>query len=139
MTRRMLLVVVLLAIAVLAVGSSAAPPDLTLPQQVAQLQKKLRSSRLANADLRVQLAAQDAVIEDQSAQVLRLQGRLANLPDPVDVITARDADGMWSAMLAIWRAFPTLPAGSLCGFDKGSTQSADLTPTSYSFFRWTAC
>lgn len=152
-----LLVVTLAAAVTLAAVALAATPAATPaagdPPQVAQLKKQvrdlrgdkadlqdtIRALRSDKADLRLERDAQDAVIEDQADTITRLRSRLANQPDPLDVITSRNPDGLWAAAQAIWREFPTLGAGSLCGFDKARTDSADLIPDSITFYRWTSC
>lgn len=124
-------------------GSFAAADreDATPAQQIAALKKQLRVARLNNADLQDQIDAQNSVISDQADTIQRLRTKLANQPDPLDVITARSPDGLWAAMLAIWQAFPALPVGLLCGYDKNSVpgDGIGLTLTSFTFFRWTGC
>lgn len=136
--RALLLACALGAIVVLA-GASPAAPDPTPQQTIAKQKQTIRALRANRDDLRQERDAQDAVIGDQNTQITRLQFRLANPPDPLDVIAARNPDGLWAAAQAIWREFPTLAVGSLCGFDKASTQSAELTPDSLTFYRWTGC
>lgn len=140
MTRRIVLLVIVAVLVVVATGSIAAS-DQTPAQQIQQLRNKLRNARLANADKQDVIDAQDALISDQSDQIARLQAKLANQPDPLDVITARSPDGLWNAMGAIWRAFPTLPPGQLCGYDKSQDPggSIGLTLTTFSFSRWSGC
>lgn len=136
--RRLALIVVALVIVVLATTGSAAT-DPTPQQQVAQLRQKLRNARLDLADANNQIDALNQAISDQGDTIQRLRNRLANQPSAIDVITNRDPDGLWAAAQAIWRAFPTLDAGSLCGYDKASTQSDGLTPTSITFYNWQTC
>lgn len=138
--KRLVAVLVLAALVLVASGSIAAS-DQTPQQQITQLKNKLRNARLTNADLQDEIDAQDALISDQSDQIQRLQNRLQNQPDPLDVITARGPDGLWNAMGAIWRAFPTLGEGQLCGYDKAVNPGGGvgLTLTSFTFYRWQGC
>lgn len=139
MSRRILIIGLLLAVAFIVSASAAAPP----PAQVtiAQLRAKIQDLRSDKADLQDQVDAQDAVIGDQADTIQRLRARLANQPDPLDVITARGPDGLWAAMVAIWRAFPTLDEGALCGYDRSSVPGTGdgLTLTSFTFYRWSGC
>lgn len=146
----LLLVTLVAAVTLAAVAIAATPtatdPVVQLKKQVrdlrgdkADLQDTVRSLRIDKADLNDEIDAQNDLLTDQSATITRLRGRLANQPDPIDVITSRDPDGLWQAMTAIWRAFPTLDAGNLCGYDKASTQNDALTPASFSFYRWSVC
>lgn len=130
----------------LTTASIAASPTPTVSQQFAASQAALakskqtnRALRGKNADLQDQVSAQNAVIGDQSEQISKLLSRLTNQPDAVDVIVNRDPADQWAAVQAIWRAFPTLPDGSLCGFGKGITQVDVLTPDSYTFYKWSGC
>lgn len=100
-------------------------------------QKSTIADRNANlADRKDQIAAQDAVIADQNATITRLRAR-----DPLDAVLARDADGQWAAMLALWRGFPVLPSGVFCGYDKRTAQLGviGLTATTYTFYLWSGC
>lgn len=122
-------------------GGAAAAVDPTPQQQIVQLKKQIRAKNARIADLQDERDALNLVLEDKDDQITRLQSRIANQPDPLDVIIAREPDGLWSAMLAIWRAFPTIPAGELCGYDRSSS-SGDAVPftvTTYTFSRWTGC
>lgn len=146
MSRRVLVIALLLAVAFVVSASTEAPPParVTISQLRAKIQD-LRSDKADlqadKADLRVQVDAQNAVIGDQSTAILRLRAQLANQPDPLDVITARGPDGLWAAMLAIWRSFPVLDPGQICGYDKGSVPAdgVGLTLTSFTFYRWSGC
>lgn len=138
MKRLTILTLVIVLVVAAAAGSPAAP--VADSPQVTQLKQKLRNARLDLADAQNQIDAQNSVIEDQAATIQRLRTRLANQPDPLDVITNRDPDGQWAAMVAIWRAFPTLN-GALCGYDKSNTppDGIGLTLTSFTFYRWQGC
>jgi hypothetical protein len=151
---------VLLVLPILLVLVAAAPP--TLQQQIAQkndriadlradkadLQdtveaqaKRIRNLRSDKADLNDIIDAKDALISDQGDTIGRLRYQIANTPEPLDEILARGPDGLWSAMTAIWRAFPTLDPASLCGYDKSNAPGADegLTLTSFMFYKWSGC
>ena len=108
---------------------------------MAQLKAKVRQQANRIAELKDEVDAQDAVISDQNDANLRLRTRIANWPDPLDVITARGPDGLWAAMVAIWQVFPTLDPGALCGYDKGDVPGGDvgLSLTSYTFYLWSGC
>lgn len=131
---------VLVAVALVTTGSWADAVD-SPPQTIAGLKKQVRNLRSDKADLRDQVEAQDLVIADLNDQLARLRTRLANQPDPLDAVVARDPDGLWAAIAAISRAFPNQPEGQLCGYDKSSasSESATLSLTSFSFFRWSGC
>jgi hypothetical protein len=92
--------------------------------------------------LQDQVDAQDEAISNADDTITRLRYRLANQPDPLDVITDRGPDGLWNAMRAIWLVFPNLPEGQLCGYDKSNVPAGDgegLTLTSFTFYRWQGC
>lgn len=137
--KRIIPIVVLLAVALIVTASTAAP--IAQPPTIQQLKQRITALRNDKADLQDEIDAQDAVISDQSDTIQRLRDRLANQPDPLDVITARSPDGLWNAMGAIWRAFPTLPASELCGYDKSMNPGGGigLTLTTFSFSRWSGC
>lgn len=146
MKRTALMTIVILGIVALTTGSLAATPGPTIAQQLATAQATLAKSKQTNRALRARLAdqqdvitTQDATLADQADTIARLRDHIANQPDPLDVITSRDEDGLWAAAQAIWRVFPTLPVGSLCGYDKSSTQNDGLTPASLSLYRYTNC
>lgn len=136
---RIVLLGVLLAIVTVSVSVAADP----LTQQVAALKKQIRQKNARIDDQASQIQAQDALIEDQQATITRLQNRIANQPTPMEAILSRDTDGLWSAMTAIWRAFPTLPDDQVCGYDSTSNTSGPdtdgVTLTSFSFYRWSGC
>lgn len=116
----------------------------TLTASLADAQSALGDARAALADTRDTLAnvrdqrdAQDAVIANQNATITRLQAR-----DPLDAVLARDADGKWQAMLALWRAFPSLSGtGVFCGYDKSTAPlgAIGLVATTYTFYLWSGC
>src|SRR5882724_7165465 len=91
-------------------ASSDAPPP-----TVSQLKAKIRQQANRIGDLKDEVDAQDAVISDQNDTITRLRAR-----DPLDAVLARSPDGLWSAIVAIWQAFPTLDPGALCGYDKSN-------------------
>lgn len=95
---------------------------------ITRLRSQLADTRLALADAR---SERDA----QAEQVKQLQAR-----DPLDAVLARDADGKWTAMLALWRAFPALTPGG-CGYDKATSElgSLGLVATTYTFYLWSGC
>jgi hypothetical protein len=141
-------IALLIGLVVIAVGATASadavdPQVPQLKKQVrdlrsdkADLQAVIRDLRSDKADLNDQIDAQDDLIGNQADTITRLRAR-----DPLDAVTARDADGLWQAMRAIWLAFPRLPEGALCGYDK-SLVPADpdgYTLTSYTFLRFTGC
>lgn len=138
--KRLLGLLVLLAVALLVTASSAAPPPQPNPT-LAQLRQKIQNLRNDKADLQDQIDTQDSVIGDQNDTITRLRYRLANQPDPLDVITSRGPDGLWSAMVAIWQAFPRLDPSDICGYDKSQSPGDDtgLTLTTFTFSRWTGC
>lgn len=88
------------------------------------------------ADQRGVIADRNATITDRNEQIKALQAR-----DPLDAILARDADGKWAAMLALWRAFPSLPSGVFCGYNKTTDVlgSLGLSATTYTFYLWSGC
>lgn len=125
------IVIVLLAIAVLAMGAVIASPDSsnTPPPTMAQLKAKIKQQANRIADLNDDIDARDATID-------RLRAR-----DPLDAVTARNPDGLWDAMRAIYAAFPSLPPGEFCGYDKSFIPSGGLglVATSYTFYNWSGC
>lgn len=141
MKLRLLLPAVLISITLIATSSLSAGADPSPQQQITQLKKQLRNARLDKADTQDQLDAANDVISDLSAQNARLQSRIQNWPDPIDIITSRGPDGLWNAMRAIWLAFPTQDPSQLCGYDKSNTPSdgLGLTVTSYFFTRTDGC
>lgn len=153
MRARIAIVAALVAITALATASLAASPPPTLAQQLAKSKANNRTLRLANASLNDQvdtqaakisdqqdeIDAQDATLGDQGDTIARLRSRIANWPDPVDVITGESPDDQWAAIVAIWRAFPTLD-GALCGYDKSNSLGGDvLIETDFRFTRWSGC
>lgn len=132
-------ITVVVVVGAVALAATPAVPDLTPVQIIAKQKKTIEGLRDQRADLRQERDAQDAVIEDLQASNARLRARLAAVPDPIDAILARNPDGLWAAMQAIWAVFPTLPPGSLCGYDRASTQNDELTPASFTFYRWQVC
>lgn len=140
MSRRalLILVVLLLPLVVLAAASApAAGPD----PQIARLKQQVRNLNGKVSDQQDTIDSQVSIISDQSDTIARLRGRIANWPDPVDAINAGSPDDQWAAMVAIWRAFPTLDPGQLCGYDKGNVpgDGDGLTLTSWTFYRWSGC
>jgi hypothetical protein len=137
---RLTLIIVIL-VAGLTTAAVTVSGEQTPSQQIAQLKKQLRTARLNNADLQDQVDALNAVSGDQADQIARLQGRIANAPDPLDVITSRGPDGLWNAMRAIWLAFPTLDPTQLCGYDRSFVpgDGDGLTLTSFTFYKWQGC
>jgi len=118
---------------------SASTPVITPDQLRAKIDKQARTiDKLRDqiADLKDERDAQDGVIEDQNATLTRLRAR-----DPLDAILARDADGQWDAITAIYKDFPSLPPGVFCTYDK-STQTLGelgLSASTFTFYRWTGC
>lgn len=139
MRRRVAISLGLVAFALVATSSIAAGPPPA--QQLAQLRAKIQDLRSDKADLQQQVNAQDDVIGDQADTIQRLRTRIANEPDPLDVITARGPDGLWNAMRAIWLAFPQQDPTQLCGYDRSYVpgDGDGLTLTSYTFYRWQGC
>lgn len=137
--KRIIVIAVLLVVALIVTASTAAPP----PPQVTinQLRAKNQALRSDKADLQGQVAAQNLVIGDLQDQNQRLRNRIANWPDPLDVITARSPDGLWSAAVAIWQAFPRADGSQLCGYDKSSAPGdpLGLSVTVYAFERTAGC
>lgn len=131
---------VLVATASLAAGPSSGP-DPASQQTIAKLRSQLRNARLNNADLQDQVDALNAVNGDQADQIVRLQNRIANWPDPLDVITSRGPDGLWNAMRSIWLEFPNYVELGSCGYDRDSApgDGVGLTLTSFTFYRWSGC
>lgn len=129
--RLAILAIVLLPLVAIAATSPAAGPD----PQVTQLKKQLRNAQARISDLQDQIDAQNDLLADQAATITRLRARLANQPDALDVILARDPDGLWQAMRAIWIAFP---AADPCGYDKSyvPADGVGLTLTTYTFYRF---
>lgn len=139
-TKRLLIPAILILITLVTTAALAADPPPTPQQQIAQLKKQLRSARLNNADLNDQIDALTQTNSDQADQITRLQNRIANWPDPLDVITSRGPDGLWNAMRAIWLAFPTADPSQLCGYDRSNAPGNDgLSVTIYSFLKTTGC
>lgn len=138
--RLALLILTLLAITTVASASLAASPP-TLTQQLAKSKANNRTLRLANADLRDQVSALNAVAGDQGDQIARLQSKIANQPAPLDAVLSGSPDDLWAAMVAIWKTFPTLDPGALCGYDKGNVPGSGdgLSLTSWTFYRWSGC
>ena len=131
----------ILSITLLAVITTVAMGAGGNDPQVQQLRKQLRTARLDNSDLRQQVDAQNALIDDQADTLTRLRNRIANQPDALDAILARDEDARWQAIAAIWRAAPRLSEGQLCGYDKTYIpgEGEGLTLTSYSFYLFKGC
>lgn len=139
--RAALLAVTIAALAIIAAVALAATPvqnDATPAQIVVKQKRTIAMLRDQRDDLRQERDAQNAVIEDLQADNARLRSRIANWPDPIDVITARDPAGLFAAVQAIWAVFPVGPTG-LCGYDRSSTQNDGLTPDILSFYRYTVC
>ena len=128
-------------LAVVGTAGFAASLDPTPQQQIATLKKKLSNARSDLADANDQIDLLNSANDDQNDTITRLRYRLANQPDPIDVITARGPVGLWNAMIAIWQEFPRLDPADICGFDKSMVPGDDLTPdlTSYTFYRWIGC
>lgn len=141
MNHRLILPAVLISITLIATSSLSAGADPSPQQQITQLKKQLRNARLDKADLQDQVDALNQVNGDQADQIARLQNRIQNWPDPIDVITSRGPDGLWNAMRSIWLAFPTQDPSQICGYDKSNTPSdgLGLTVTSYFFTRTDGC
>lgn len=137
--KRLAFVCCLLAVALLVTASTSAAPQPN--PTIAQVKAKNRALRLANADLQDEVDALNAVNGDQANQIQRLQNRIANTPDPIDAITSRGPDGLWSAMISIWQAFPRLDPSQLCGYDKNQSPGTDtgLSLTTFQFSRWSGC
>jgi hypothetical protein len=132
----MLLTVTLLAAVTIAAVAFAAGPaiiDATPAQTIAKQKKTIATLRSQRDDLQDEVDAQNDLIATQTDTITRLRAR-----DPLDAILARDPDGLWDAANAIWRVFPSF-SGSLCGYDKSSTQPDGLTPSSLSFFKFDVC
>lgn len=138
MNRILILTVLVIALFVAGAVPAASPdsPPLTPAQTIAKLRSQLRNARLDKADLQDQFDAANAVIGDQNDTITRLRSR-----DPLDVILARSPDGLWSAMVAIWQAFPNPDPGQLCGYgkDQNPGDGIGLTVTIFSFTRTSGC
>lgn len=137
MKKLLALLLLIVPIAIVAGSGIAATPS----PQALQLAKQLRNANNKISDQQDEISAQDDLIGSQSDTIARLRSRIANWPDPVDVITNEGADDQWSAMVAIWRSFPSLPDGALCGYDKSNTPATGdvLTLTTFSFYRFGGC
>lgn len=131
---------VLLVAFVLAATSVAASADGPGPS-IQQLRARIANLKNDKADLQNQVDAQNQVISDQGDTILRLRNKIANQPEPIEVLTSGSNDDMWDAMRALWLAFPRLPDSALCGYDKTySPGDADgLSLTTYSFSAWRGC
>lgn len=143
--KRILIIAIL---AVLALGATATSS--TKPPTVQQLRAKVQSqarmiTRLQNqiGDLQNERDAQDDVLNAQGDKIAEQADTITKLRarDPMDAVLARDPDGLWSAMIAIYGAFPTLPAGVFCGYAKAQDTLGQigLVATTYTFYRWTGC
>lgn len=132
------LIVLLLACCTVFVAGAvpvASPDSSVNAPTISQLKAKIKAQSNRISDLNDQIDAQDATISDQSDTITRLRAR-----DPLDAVVARNPDGLWNAMLAIWHAFPTRPPGQLCGYDKSSsTAGLGLTLSSFQFDEWQGC
>ena len=137
----MKLIILLAAVlAVVVTASAATPTSSQSGPTIAQLKQRIQDLRSDKADLQDEVDTLNQVVSDQNDTITRLRYRLANQPDPLDVITSRGPDGLWSAMRAIWQAFPNLDPGDLCGYDKNSNPGGDgFTVTIYSFEKWSGC
>lgn len=138
---KLALILALAGITLIASGSLAASPQPPPSQQITKLKQQVQDLRSDKADLQTQVNAQNDVIGDQADTITRLRNRIANQPDPLDVITSRGPDGLWNAMRAIWLAFPTLDPGALCGYDRSNVPGDSDSPTltSYTFYRFGGC
>lgn len=102
----------------------------------AQLLAKTKRQAVVITRLRLALADAQSERDAQAEQIKQLQAR-----DPLDAVLARDSDGKWTAMLALWRAFPALTPGVSCGYDKATAElgSLGLVATTYTFYLWSGC
>lgn len=133
------LALVLAALALLAGGAAASthqPSPAQLRAKIRAQAQRINDLKDTLASLRDERAAQDVVIADQSTLIAKLRAR-----DPLEAVTARDPNGLWDAMQAIYAAFPKLPAGVFCGYDKTSAPlgSVGLVATTYTFYLWSGC
>ena len=138
----MKLIILLAAVlAVVVTASAATPSNSQSGPTIAQLKQRIQDLRSDKADLQDEVDTLNQVVSDQNDTITRLRYRLANQPDPLDVITSRGPDGLWAAMRAIWQAFPNLDPGQLCGYDKSNSpgDGIGLTVTIYSFEKWSGC
>jgi len=133
--RALVALVALLIIAAIALGAAVVSADPPQPT-IGQLKAKIRAQQNRIADLNDEIDTKDAVIDAQGDVITRLRAR-----DPLDAVLARDADGLWSAMIAIWQEFPALQDGDFCGYDKGHVPPLGdgLVASSYTFYRWSGC
>lgn len=140
----MRLVLVVLA-ATLLLGATAAEPTSPDSNPPTRAQLKAKISRQANriARLTDEIEAQDAVIADQNGTIASQGDTISRLRarDPLDAVLARNPDGLWAAVVAIWGVFPALAPGQLCGYDKATVPGGGvgLALTSFQFYRWTGC
>jgi excisionase family DNA binding protein len=76
------------------------------------MNRQLRAQKLKVAKLSGQLAQANSQVVVLKAQAsAQAQGGLS-------AVLAGSPDDMWASVQAIWQAFPLMPSGTFCGFDK---------------------
>jgi hypothetical protein len=122
---------------------AAAPTPAATPvppaKQIKSLKSQLAKERRTTAGLRLQLA--DRAVDLQAAQAA-LAAATGGTTDPLALVLAREPEGLWAAVQALYGAFPRLGPGVLCGFDANQNVSlggAGLMLQSFTFTRWTGC
>lgn len=121
-------------------GGAATVDPPTLSQQLAKAKAANRLLRDQRDEARDQRDTLRDLVQDRDAQLAARDATIDRLRarDPVDQVLALDPAAQWTAIVAIWRVFPTLDIGSRCGYSK-SQDGLDDSYASFSFYRWTLC
>jgi hypothetical protein len=110
----------------------AAPAAATTPkQQVANLRSQLALAKKANSRLVDENDKLDGLYltakENLAAQkqlVATLRGQVASqAAGGAQAVIAGGPDVMWTSLVTIWSAFPQLPPGTYCGYDKSDSST----------------